>query len=211
MAEHMTMNRVIHNAVRRDLDRLDEALLAVADGDADRARQLQRAYALLHAQLKHHHEQEDALVFPALVRLGIDEVLISDMDREHHAMADALAQTATAMETYAASGSARDAAAARGSLATTTQVVERHLTHEETELEPLMVPHVDTAEWKRTEKQLRKGPVRDAGVFFAWLTDGMDPVSRDYVKSTVPAPVVLLLSKVFGRSYHRDIAPVWRS
>jgi hypothetical protein len=39
----------------------------------------------------------------------------------------------------------------------------------------------------------------------------MDPVSRDYLSSTVPRPVVKVLSKVFGRSYHRDIAPVWRA
>lgn len=211
MAEKMTMNRVIHNAVRRDIDRLDAALAAARDGDVDRSRQLHRAYAHLHAELKHHHEQEDEFVFPALLRLGIDETLVGEMDGEHHAMADALDETAKAMQTYGASGSAADAAAARGSLATTKKVVERHLTHEESELEPLVEPHLESAEWKKTEKQLRKSPIRQAGVFFAWLTDGMDPVSRDYLRSTVPAPVVNLLSKVFGRSYHRDIAPVWRS
>jgi hemerythrin-like domain-containing protein len=211
MTEHMTMNRVIHNAVRRDIDRLDAALAAVRDGDTVRAGQLHRAYAQLHAQLKSHHEQEDAFVFPALVRLGIDETLVGEMDGEHHAMADALAETAKMMDTYGASGSAADAEAARDSLSTTKQVVERHLTHEEQELEPLMAPHMESAEWKKTEKELRKGPIREAGVFFAWLTDGMDPVSRDYLKSAVPGPVVKVLSKVFGRSYHRDIAPVWRA
>jgi hemerythrin-like domain-containing protein len=211
MAEQMTMNRVIHNAVRRDLARLDAALDAAPDGDTERARQLHRAYAQLHAQLSHHHEQEDRLVFPVLLRLGIDEALVGEMDGEHHAMADALAQTSTAMAAYGASGAATDAATARAGLATTTQVVERHLTHEERELEPLMWPHFESTEWKKTEKELRKGPVREAGVFFAWLTDGMDPVSRDYLRSTVPPPVVKVLSKVFGRSYHRDIAPVWRN
>ena len=210
MTEHMTMNRVIHNAVRRDIDRLDAALAVAPDGDTDRAGQLQRAYAQLHAQLKHHHEQEDEFVFPTLLRLGIDETLVGEMDGEHHAMAEALDETAATMQTYGASASAADAAAARDSLATTKKVVERHLTHEESELEPLMAPHMESEDWKKTEKELRKGPIRDTGVFFAWLTDGMDPISRDYLKSTVPGPVVKVLSKVFGRSYHRDIAPVWR-
>ena len=211
MTEHMTMNRVIHNAVRRDIDRLDAALAAAPDGDTARAGQLHRAYAQLHAQLKKHHEQEDEFVFPALVRLGIDETLLGEMDGEHHAMADALAETAKVMDTYGATGSAGDAGAARDSLATTKQVVERHLTHEEQELEPLMAPHMESAEWKKVEKQLRKGPIREAGIFFAWLTDGMDPVSRDYLNSAVPGPVVKVLSKVVGRSYQRDIAPVWRA
>ena len=30
------------------------------------------------------------------------------------------------------------------------------------------------------------------------------------LKSYVPTPVVLLLSKVFGRRYHREVAPAWK-
>ena len=93
MAETMTMNRVIHAAVRRDLDRLSSALGAVRDGDTTRARALQRAYANLHRELTHHHEQEDRHVFPALARLGVDTSLIATMDDEHHAMSEALAET----------------------------------------------------------------------------------------------------------------------
>ena len=55
----MTMNHVIHNAVRRDLGRLTAALGSAPDGDKERARDLQRAYENLHAQLTHHHESED--------------------------------------------------------------------------------------------------------------------------------------------------------
>jgi hypothetical protein len=210
MAETMTMNRVIHSAVRRDLDRLAAALGSAPDGDVARAGDLQRAYANLHGQLKHHHEQEDRLVFPALGRLGIDPVLIEEMDAEHGAMADALASTARLMQRYAATGSAQDAAAARDDVRHTRAVVERHLTHEEQELEPLMLPHAESEEWKRVEKDVRKLPPTKAGRFFAWLTDGMDPASEAYLRSTVPRPVVFVLSRVFGREYHRRIAPVWR-
>lgn len=210
MAEQMTMNRVIHAAVRRDLARLDTALAAAQDGDTARAQDLHRAYANLHAQLKHHHEQEDELVFPALVRLGVDTALVDEMDSEHQAMSDALESTAGAMKAYAATGSAADAGAARESLAGTVQVVERHLAHEEAELEPLMAPHAESPEWKQVEKDLRKGPLARAGDFFAWLTDGMDTQSRDYLRSAVPRPVVFVLSKVVGRRYQREIAPVWR-
>jgi hemerythrin-like domain-containing protein len=210
MAETMTMNRVIHAAVRRDLDRLAAALDSARDGDRARAADLERAYSNLHAQLKHHHEQEDHVVFPALGRLGIDAALIEEMDAEHEAMSDALDGTAASMRRYAATGSAEDAAAARAGLDTTRAVVERHLTHEEKELEPLMLPHAESEEWKKVEKALRKLPPTTIGRFFAWVTDGMDPQSRSYLRSTIPAPVVLVLSRVFGRDYHRRIAPVWR-
>jgi hypothetical protein len=39
----MTMTRLIHATVRRDLDRLAAALGEVRDGDVGRARDLQRA------------------------------------------------------------------------------------------------------------------------------------------------------------------------
>lgn len=205
------MNRVIHNAVRRDLGRLVSALESAPDSDVARARDLQRAYDNLHAQLTHHHRAEDAHIFPALRQLGVDPVLIDEMDGEHDAMAAALGRTRGLMQRYGETGSVADASSARSSLEQTRQVVEDHLTHEEAQLEPLMRPHVESEEWKQAEKALRKLPPVTAGRFFAWVTDGMDPESRAFLRATIPAPVVALLSKVFGRQYHREIAPVWRA
>src|SRR5580765_308732 len=133
MTERMTMNRVIHNAVRRDFGRLDSALAEPRAAEPTRAYDLQRAYAQLHQQLSHHHQQEDQLVFPALGRLGIDTTLIGEMEHEHAA----LTRTAAAMEGYAAAPSAESAAAARESVLSTRQVVDTHLAHEEGELDPL--------------------------------------------------------------------------
>ena len=211
MAEQLSMNQVIHAAVRRDLSRLDAALGAARDGDRDRAQQLQRAYAALHDQLSHHHQQEDTYIFPTLQRLGVDATLVGEMDSEHHAMADALAETAQVMHRYAASGSGADAASARESVRSTTQVVERHLAHEEAELEPLMEPYLEDPTFKQAEKDLRKGPITQAGVFFAWLTDGMEPHVRTALTARVPAPVVFLLPRLFGRKYYRQVAPVWKA
>jgi hemerythrin-like domain-containing protein len=207
----LTMNQVIHGAVRRDLGRLATALETAPDGDVARAGDLHRAYAHLHGQLKHHHEQEDQHVFPALRRLGIDPALLEEMDSEHGAMSDALDTTAAAMRRYAGTGAAADASSARAELERTRAVVERHLAHEEAELEPLMLPHLESEEWKRAERGLRKAPPTTTGRFFAWITDGMEPESRSYLRSAIPAPVVFVFSKVLGRQYHRTVAPVWQS
>src|SRR5580765_2455983 len=133
----MTMNRVIHAAVRRDLTRLESALDAAPDSDRARARQLATAYANLHRELKHHHEGEDNNVFPFLARVEGATELVQVMEAEHQAMSDALAEAGTAMTAYASTGSASDAHAARDTLLRAHEVVERHLHHEETELEPL--------------------------------------------------------------------------
>jgi len=53
-------------------------------------------------------------------------------------------------------------------------------------------------------------PPGAAGRFFAWVEDGMGEPERAYYASAVPAPVRFVMSRLFGRAYRRDIAPVWR-
>lgn len=207
----MTINRVIHDAVRRDLERLGTALGAATDGDSARAQDLQRAYANLHLQLTNHHEGEDRYIWPMLAKVGADPDLLTAMESEHQTMAAALEETTAAMRAYAASGSVLDARAARDSLTRTRTVVEQHLAHEEDELEPVLHPHTGTPEWKEVEKKLSRQPLSVSGPFFAWLTDGMTDAGRTFLRATIPAPVVAVLSRVFGRRYHREVAPVWRS
>jgi hemerythrin-like domain-containing protein len=211
MTAPMTMNRVIHGAVRRDLARMDAALGDFRDGDRARAAELNRGFEYLRSELTRHHEGEDQHIWPMLGKLGVDAGLLATMESEHSAMAQALAETDEALRTFAASASAADAEAARASLARTREVTERHLGHEEKELEPQMAPHMASPEWKATEKQLRKARPAVAGSFFAWLTDGMGDAERSYLRSTVPAPVVFALSRVLGRRYLREVAPVWRA
>ena len=210
-APTMTMNRVIHAAVRRDLERLSTALDGLADGDRPRARALDRAYANLREELTRHHEGEDTHIWPMLSGVGVDKGLLDTMVSEHHGMADALEETSVAMDTLAATGSRVDADAARASLARTRDVVERHLQHEETELEPVLDQFMQSPEWKAVEKKLRSQPPGVAGRFFAWLTDGMSAENRAFLKTEVPTPVVTVLARVFGRRYYKDVAPVWRA
>jgi hemerythrin-like domain-containing protein len=206
----LTMNRLIHAAVRRDLDRLSGALQSFRDGDTARARDLDRAYVNLRRELTHHHEGEDTHIWPMLAKVGVASNLLHEMESEHHAMAEALSETGAAMTALASSGSGADATAARESVVRTQAVVERHLLHEESELEPQLHPHTETPEWKAVEKKLSRQPPSVAGPFFAWLTDGMSDDHRAFLRTLIPVPVVTVLAKVFGRRYNRDIAPVWR-
>jgi hemerythrin-like domain-containing protein len=211
MAQMMTMNRVIHEAVRRDFGRLEAALAATQDGDVGRARQLQQAYGNLHRELIQHHEGEDRIIFPYLATVGIPSDLLTAMDDEHHAMANALGETREALSAYASSGSAADAERARGSVARTGSVVDRHLDHEERELEPLLEPHLESEEWKAVQKRVRPKSLAVTGRFLAWIQDGMSNEGRSYLRGTIPPPVTAVLGRVAGRAYHRDVAPVWRS
>ncbi|MDP2775738.1 MAG: hemerythrin domain-containing protein [Nocardioides sp.] len=211
MGATMTMNRVIHAAVRRDLARLETALADFPAGDAGaRAEDLQRAYRYLRAELTRHHEGEDTWIWPMLTSFDVDAALLAAMESEHHAMAASLASVSDALDGLVATPTAEAAAAARAVVADAREVVEQHLTHEENDLEPQLLPLTETPEWHAVEKNLRKAPVSVAGNFFAWIQDGMDPECRTFLSATVPRPVTFVLGQVFGRRYHREVAPVWQ-
>ncbi len=205
------MNRAIHAAVRRDLDRMEAALRVLPDGDRGRVAELTRAWDHFDRELVDHHEKEDDLIWPALEGLGVDTTLLGEMEHEHRDMHEALKRTSAQMKQLASSASKVDATAAADSVAETRVVVDRHLTHEEEELEPQLVEHRETAEWKAVEKKLRGGSPVAGGWMFAWLLDGATPEVDGYVRGAVPGPVLFLLTRVFGRGYQRSIAPVWRT
>ena len=112
----MTMNRLIHQAVRRDLERLVRALEDFTEGDRGRAQGLARAFANLRAELTHHHEGEDRWVWPMLATAGVESDLLSSMEAEHQSMSQALAETSRDMDGLAVSASAADARTARESM-----------------------------------------------------------------------------------------------
>src|SRR3954471_16240983 len=101
-APPMSMNQLIHAAVRRDLRRMAAALESMPAGDVDRARGLGRAFANLRQQLTVHHEGEDRWIWPMLADKGVDRGLLDAMESEHAAMSRALAEADAAMIALAA-------------------------------------------------------------------------------------------------------------
>src|SRR5256885_9291660 len=112
MAE-MSMNKAIHAAVRRDLDRFLSALEQFLDGDRHRAAQLATAWRNFDEQLIRHHEGEHEIAWPALGKVGVPQEVLAELDAEHDTMAPALTAARTAMGALSNSASAEDATAAR--------------------------------------------------------------------------------------------------
>lgn len=205
----MSMNKVIHAAFRRDLQRFLDALGRFRDGDAARAAELGTAWDNFYAQLTDHHEGEHAIAWPAMESIGVSKELLATFDEEHDRMAAALEDSRQAMNAFRASATAIDAAAARVSLEHLQGVTVAHLDHEEQETEQVYLQHADGPEMKAMGRQFGKVSPAKGGTFFAWLTDGAGPAEMAALTETVPKPVLKILSGVFGRGYRRNVAPVW--
>jgi hypothetical protein len=206
----MSMNKVIHAAFRRDLQRFLDALAAFRDGDKARAAQLGKAWDNFDAQLTDHHEGEHAIAWPALKSVGVTQETIDQMDAEHDRMAEALTATRGAMTTFRTTASGADAAAARASFEQLRAVTVEHLDHEEAELEPVYQANAEGPEIKAMGKQFAKVSPAKGGQFFAWVTDGASPEEMASITASIPKPVLMIISGIFGRSYRRDVASVWR-
>ena len=210
MSDDRTMNTVIHAAFRRDLARFDAALQAFPDGSRERSEALGTAWDNLAQQLRHHHEDEEAIFWPALVRLGADEALVKDLDGEHVRMLAALDAATASMRAFRSDPTSANASVTRGTIAELRNVLVEHLEHEERDLEPLAAAHRKSPEVKAAQQAVRKARKGEGGTFFAWLVDNADPEMRTLLRSEVPPPVLFMLTRVGGRDYNRRIAPVWR-
>jgi hypothetical protein len=205
----MSMNKVIHGAFRRDLERFIAALAAFQPGDRARAKALATAWANFDDQLTYHHEGEHAIAWPALEAVGVSRDLLDTMDAEHETMAAALGETrATVAELLGDPGVER-AAAARAAFQKLQAVTERHLDHEEAEIEPVYLAKRDTPEIKAMGRAFSKTGLARGGRFITWVLDGASQDERAAVAKEIPGPVIAIVGGIFGRGYRRDIAPVW--
>jgi hemerythrin-like domain-containing protein len=202
-----SMNAVIHSAFRRDFDRFEKALSKPSAEDNAHAVQLMAAWGNFRAQLVEHHESEHRIAWPALKAVGVSDDVIAQMDAEHDQMAQKLAVANAAFDKLGTPGATAEAA---GALAELRDVTLTHFDHEESELEPVYLKKADTPEMKAMARKFARVPPKQAGVFFAWVQDGASAADVAALRNTVPRPVLKIVPALFGRSYTRDIAPVWR-
>jgi hypothetical protein len=205
----MSMNKVIHGAFRRDLDRFITALGSFPAGDQRRADELNRAWTNFDDQLTHHHNGEHETAWPALQQVGVSPDLLSTMDEEHDTMAQALEATRAAMAELQRSPGQEQADRARAAFEQLRSVTVAHLDHEEAEIEQVYLENKDHPAIVEMGKKFAKVSPARGGRFFAWLLDGATPDQRAALSHSVPAPVLKVVTGLFGRGYKKNVAPVW--
>jgi hypothetical protein len=210
MSDRLSMNQVIHAAVRRDVARTEQALRALPAGDVVRARQVRTAWHNLVRELTHHHEAEDAIAWPFLASRGFDAALLEEMEAEHVAMKHALASSSAAIDAVVAAPTEATASAAADEVARASEVINGHLDHEEADVEGIMGDLEDDPEWKKAAGRMRPASIVDAANALAWMQDGAGERERSSLRATIPGPVVTLLTLLLARRYRREVAPVWR-
>ncbi|WP_433565766.1 hemerythrin domain-containing protein [Nocardia sp. CA-151230] len=190
-----------HNAFRRDLGRLREAVDA---GRMD-APGVRAGWANFKRQLDVHHSVEDAVLWPSLLRAMADRpvelALIADMQAEHAHLDPLLAVVDEAI--------ARRGANLGACVRELTEVLGDHMQHEEVAVLPLIQQELTAADWAafRSAMARRQGP-SGAAVYIPWILDDVTPEESRAFLGAMPAPVGILNRVAFQPLYRRS--RLWR-
>ena len=191
----LTVLLLTHDALRRDLVRLQEA--ARRPGSAGRV----EYFASTSGHLHHHHAMEDQYVWPVL-RERVDEqgrAVLDDMEAEH-ATIDPLLERISGQVEQGGEQLVEDLDALAGSLTA-------HLAHEERDAIPLVLAHFTVEDQKKLERGARKAAgIRGAARFFPWLLDEADPALAARLMSLLTPPLRWLTKGPWRRRHERLVA-----
>nr|WSX72731.1 hemerythrin domain-containing protein [Streptomyces sp. NBC_00899]WSX81201.1 hemerythrin domain-containing protein [Streptomyces sp. NBC_00899] len=204
--------KVIHQAMRREFDRLPGLVAGVPAADTARARLLGEHLSLVLGLLHEHHEAEDELLWPILVeRVPYERDLIATMEKQHTAIADAVAAVAAQLAAWTAEAdpAARDRLA--GALRDLGPALAEHLDLEEADVLPLIHEHITVAEWLAPQKHaMKNGPRTLSGklTLAGMILEDATPGERRWFLSEMPAPARLLWRTTGARRYDDHVRRV---
>lgn len=210
-----TMMLVIHDAFRRDVRRIGDALRTAPHGlPAGRTGALLERWQWISEQLHHHHSGEDRWLWPALREQlranAAGNTLLDEMEAEHEHLEPALRDFDLALRALVDHPEPERIAVARQAWTTFSTVFEAHLSHEERDAVPLLEQRLPPAALRRFERaQQRTMGFRVAMTqFFPWLLDEAPASRQDHVLAMLPAPLRWAVQKS-RKGYERRTVPAW--
>jgi hemerythrin-like domain-containing protein len=204
---------LIHEAFRRDIRRLSGALRSSGVTD-QKAKQLAGHWSFIDEQLHHHHEVEDASLWP-LVRPKIagresDLAVLREMEAQHVTLLPNTEAVGKGLASYADGPNDQAGAALADELDRLDLQLASHLDDEEQRCFPVVDEALSIEEFQSFGKATAKAVgMRGSAKFFPWIFDGADPVERAAVLTMPPPPVRVLCRYVWEPRYTRMAANLW--
>jgi iron-sulfur cluster repair protein YtfE (RIC family) len=200
IAEFLQTFAAMHAAMRRDAARLTTALAGPGPEPSPALRAWWDRFA---AVIVRHHEREDTIVWPELLRrdpgFAAESVVL---EADHAELDEAMAAVGAALAGDGRAGAAR----AAGTFAT---VLTDHLAREEAAAFPRLTACFTAEEWAEIEHRLSEGtPLPHLAFELPWVLDGMDAELRAVARTMLPAPVRALNALVFAPRYRRIVRPL---
>lgn len=200
-AVDMTMNRLVHDAFRREIVRIRNGLAQLPVDDRERAEGLARRWDFCSSQMRRHLTAEDEFLWP-LVRERSDKpeeiVVIEAMGAEHEVLAEMLPVLDGQFSSlWAGEDVARDQV--EGNLADLLLAFSGHCAHEDRDATPILLKYFTTADLGQFHTYLSSG--EQSRIVVAWVCDGADERDRAVAWGMVPVLVRMVAKPMATRKY----------
>jgi hemerythrin-like domain-containing protein len=184
----MTMMYVMHDALRRDLERIARVTARLNDEPGHILRTA-AGWEMFKSYLHAHHTAEDDLLWPPMRAALADDsygvALLEAMEAEHAAIDPLMAGIDAALAD-------RDSGPQRlGELADALAIgLRRHLDHEEAEGLALIDATLTEQRWRAFSAEGSKRIAGDVHRYMPWVLDGASPAVTAKVLGMLPPPIL---------------------
>ena len=199
---------IIHQTFRKAYDESARLVRAAPTPSPGRVTFLADHIDFSIAALHHHHEGEDALLYPKLIaRVPEQAPMTEQVEHEHLLIKTALDAASAACAAWRQRPSAQTGEALAATLDHLNAVAQPHLDDEEQKVVPLAAVTFTQQEWDEMGKHgVAWIPRNKRGVAFGMMLEPLDAADRTYMLRHVPAPVRLLYPVLIGRPWKKYAA-----
>ncbi|MER6270694.1 hemerythrin domain-containing protein [Streptomyces sp900105755] len=201
----MTMMFAIHDALRRELERIAR-ITARVDEDPRHVLSTAVGWELFKKFLTVHHTSEDVKIWPvmetALAGQGSELALLADMEAEHGVIDPLLADIDAALAD-------RDSGLERLTGLTDTLYTRlgAHLDHEERDALQLMDITLSQEQWQDFSAEQRTRIGDDSARYLPWMLDDIDAAKVAHILGKMPEPLRNAYENDWRKAYE-DLA-IW--
>jgi len=197
--------RSIHQAMRRDVARLERIAPRVAD--RGRARRLARWYDHFLVSIEHHHQREDMVVWPLLVDRDPGFAAKTATLQHDHEVLDLALRTVSGALSELVDGFVTDTRRLVAAASHLRHHLDAHLDREEAAAFPRIARSFTAEEYEELEDELRKGMSLSALAFEApWVMDALPSEEAAAMIGSAPTALRVLYYVAFRPRYRRIAA-----
>lgn len=206
-----SMMRIVHTALRRDIERAETALTDLPSPDHPQRKALTAHLHWMMGWLHHHHQTEDEQLYP-MVRAanpGAAE-LLDDMDADHAAIQPAITAVEDATDRYALAADAREELLS--ALNALSDALLPHLRREEEVTMPVVSATLTQKQWHDLDQKYNIKPLSPRELAFTgnWIVDGLNAEDEAIVAALVPPIPRFIVRHILVRGYRKAMFPCWR-
>ena len=196
---------IVHRLFRQAYDEAARLVRADPTPSPGRVTFLADHIDLVLGGLHSHHQEEDELLYPKLIKRVPEQAPMTEqVEHEHQVIATALDAASAACATWRQRPSVETGEALAAALDHLNEVVQPHLDDEEQKVVPLAAVTLTQQEWDAMGKRgMNSVPRNKRAIAAGMMLEPLDAADRAYMMKHVPAPLRMLFPIMIERPWKK--------